>query len=205
MALAIALNFTGSSDEAATIAKDLLAEPLGNAALESFVLLALGWAYRDSDPAKAYDALRQALLKAHDSGNSQIESNIAASLSAMAASHGDSLVAFEYFTFCIRHFVDSGSPTFMRTPLAALAVLFDRLGHYQPAAIIAEAAATPLARSAFSEIDAVVAHLREVLGADSYESLARTGQAMTNDELSEYALNQIERARAKMPDGSEPP
>jgi predicted ATPase len=204
MALAIALNFTGSSDEAATIAEDLLAEPLGNAALESFVLLALGWAYRDSDPAKAYDALRQALLKAHDSGNSQIESNIAASLSAMAASHGDSLVAFEYFTFCIRHFVASGSPTFMRTPLAALAVLFDRLGHYQPAATIAEAAATPLARSAFSEIDAVVAHLREVLGADSYESLARTGQAMTNDELSEYALNQIERARAQLPDTREP-
>ena len=60
MALAIALNFTGSSDEAATIAKDLLAEPLGNAAVESFALFALGWAHRYSDPAKAYDAHRQA-------------------------------------------------------------------------------------------------------------------------------------------------
>ncbi len=205
MALSIALTFTGCPDEAASVAEEVIAASSGNPALEGFSLLALGLAYRDADPAKAYEAHRKALPKARDSGNSQIEYNIAGSLSALAATQGDSRLAFEYFTFSIRHFADSGSPTFMRTPLAALAVLFDRLGYYESAATILESASTRLARSSFAEIDSVITHLCEVLGADAYESFARAGQAMTNAELSEYALDQIERARAELPDANEPP
>lgn len=204
MALAIALNFAGGCGEAATVAEEVIAASSGNPALEAFSLLALGLAYRDTDPAKAYEAHRKALLKARDSGNSQIESNIAGSLSALAAAQGDSRVAFEYFAFSIRHFTDSGSPTFMRTPLAALAVLFDRLGYYESAATILEPASTRLARSAYPEIDDVITHLHEVLGAGSYQSFARAGQAMTNTELADYAIDQIERARAEQFDASEP-
>jgi hypothetical protein len=193
--LAIALNFIGSCDEAIALAHEVLTKARGNTALECFALIGLGWAYRDSDPAKAYDALGQALTKARASGNTQIESNIAGTLSGLAASQGDSKVAFQYFTLSIRHFSDSGSSTFMRTPLAALAVYLDRLGHYASAATIIEAAATPLARAAYPEIDDTIAHLRDVLGDEAYESFARTGQHMTNAELSEYALDQIDRAR----------
>jgi predicted ATPase len=205
LSLAIALNFTGSCDEAVAVADEVLTNARGNTALECFALVARGLAYRDSDPAKAYDALGQALTKARDSANTQIESNVAGTLSALAATQGDSKVAFEYFTFSIRHFADSGSPTFMRTPLAALAVFFDRLGHHESAATIIEAAATPLARAAYPEIDDTIAHLRDVLGNDSYESLTLAGQSMTNPELSDYALDQIDRARARLLHGDGSP
>jgi len=110
-------------------------------------------------------------------------------------------------TFSIRHFADSGSSTFMRTPLATLAVFFDRLEHDQSAATIIEAAATPLARAAYPEIDDTITHFRDLLGDEAYESLARTGRGMINAELSDYALDQIHRAREflERKDTQEPP
>jgi hypothetical protein len=72
--LAVALNFTGSCDEAVDIADEVLTNARGNTVLESFALVARAWAYRDSDPAKAYDALGQALTKARASGNHSIKS-----------------------------------------------------------------------------------------------------------------------------------
>ncbi len=41
-----------------------------------------------------------------------------------------------------------------------------------------------------------LAHLREVLGDQTYESLARKGSTMTAPGIAVYALDQIEQARA---------
>ena len=76
--------------------------------------------------------------------------------------------------------------------------LLDRLGHYEPAATIADFAANPLTRMAFPEITTTIAHLREVLGDDRYESLAQAGQAMTNAAMATYAFEQIDLARAQL-------
>jgi hypothetical protein len=54
-------------------------------------------------------------------------------------------------------------------------------------------ATTPLTRTSVPEINTTISHLREVLG--DYESLARTGETMTNAEMAAYALDQIEQAR----------
>ena len=51
---------------------------------------------------------------------------------------------------------------------------------------------------AFSEITTTIAHLREVLGDDRYESLAQVGRAMTNAAMANYAFEQIDLARAKL-------
>jgi hypothetical protein len=43
-----------------------------------------------------------------------------------------------------------------------------------------------------------VTHLREVLGDQSYESLARRGEAMTTAEMVTYTYDQIDQARAEL-------
>jgi hypothetical protein len=47
------------------------------------------------------------------------------------------LAAFDPLTEGIRNLHDSGNPANMRTPLATLAALLDRLGRYEPEARIA--------------------------------------------------------------------
>jgi hypothetical protein len=43
-----------------------------------------------------------------------------------------------------------------------------------------------------------MAHLREVLGAQTYESLTRKGEAMTTAEMVAYAYDQIDQARTEL-------
>jgi hypothetical protein len=66
----------------------------------------------------------------------------------------------------------------IRAPLAFLAAFFDRLGRYEPAATIAGFAVTsPVAAlPAMAEFGTAIAHLRNVLGEATYESLARKGR-----------------------------
>jgi hypothetical protein len=59
-----------------------------------------------------------------------------------------------------------------------LAALFDRLGRYEPAATIAGSALSPFSVSAVPEITTGIAHLRDLLDDQTYESLAHKGKAM---------------------------
>ena len=83
-------------------------------------------------------------------------------------------------------------------PLAILAAFFDRLGRYEPAATIAGFALSPFSASAVPEITTAIAHLRDVLGEATYESLARKGETMTTAEMATYAYDQIDQARAEL-------
>jgi hypothetical protein len=47
---------------------------------------------------------------------------------------------------------------------------------------------------AYPEMITAIAHLRDVLGDQTYESLARKGETMTTDEMVTYAYAQIEKA-----------
>jgi hypothetical protein len=86
----------------------------------------------------------------------------------------------------------------MRNPLAILAASFDRLGRYEPAATIAGFARSPLSTAAFPEISTAIAHLRDVLGDQTYESLARKGEMMTTAAMATYAYDQIDQARTEL-------
>ena len=48
------------------------------------------------------------------------------------------------------------------------------------------------------EIDTAITHLRGVLGDETYESLARKGEAMTTAAMATYAYDQIDQARAEL-------
>ncbi len=86
----------------------------------------------------------------------------------------------------------------MRAALAVLAALFDRLGRYEPAATIASFASSPLTAAWTPEITSAIAHLRDVLGDQTYESLARKGETMTTAAMATYAYDQIDEARAEL-------
>jgi hypothetical protein len=86
----------------------------------------------------------------------------------------------------------------IRVPLAILAALFDRLGRYEPAATIAGFARSPLSAATVLQLSTAIAHLRDVLGDQTYESLARKGETMTTAAIATYAYNQIDQARTEL-------
>ena len=198
--LVLGLIMAGASVEAMAASEGLLDAPevTDNPSVAAWALHAYGWAYCDADPAAAYGALRRGLTIAQDSGNREMESGLAVMLSRLAAAHGDPMDAFDFLNLAIRHYYDSGGFSSMSGPLAVLAALFDRLGYYEPAATISAFAATPLTRAALPEINSTITHLREVLGDQAYESVARTGEHMSNAAMATYALDQIDRARAEL-------
>jgi hypothetical protein len=187
-------------DEAMAASEGLLAaaDTVDNPNLISWTLLAYGFAYRDADPVGARGILSRGLRIAQDSGNRQLVSHYTLGLASLATLYGDAVDAFGFLTLAIRNHYDSGSFSLMAQPLGILAILFDRLGHYEPAATVSGFAATPLTRTAYPEINTTIAHLLEVLGNEAYESFARAGENMSHAEMATYALDQIDLARARL-------
>ena len=56
----------------------------------------------------------------------------------------------------------------------------------------------PSSAGAWPESTTAIAHLREVLGDQTYESLARKGEAMTTTAMVTYAYDQIDQARTEL-------
>ena len=86
----------------------------------------------------------------------------------------------------------------MGTPLTVLATLFHRLRRHLPAATIAGFALNPFTEAVLPEFSTAIAHLREVLGDQTYESLARKGETMTTTAMVTYAYDQIDQARTEL-------
>jgi hypothetical protein len=200
--LVIGLTATGSDDDAIAASNGLIdaAEATGNPFVLSWALLAYGLAVHDTDPVRSLAALRRGLAIAQDSGNRAEQSHLAANLCRYEADHGDPLAAFDYFTVAIGNYHDSGNTYMIRTPLGFLAAFLDRLGRYEPAATIAGFVInSPLAALALmAEFGTAITHLRDVLGDQTYESLAHKGETMTTAEIVIYAYDQIDQARAEL-------
>jgi hypothetical protein len=198
--LVFALAAAGAGEEARIATNGLVdaAEATHNPYVLSFALWTYGYAFRDVDPVPALEALRRGLVIAQDSGNRMLESHLATALSQLEPEHGDPLAALDHITLATRNCYDSGNVGVIRSPLATLAVFLDRLGRYEPAATIAGFAIDPFTSAALPEITTAIAHLREVLGDQTYESLARKGETMTTAAMATYAYDQIDQARAKL-------
>jgi len=198
--LVLALTVAGCGGEAMDSADGLIeaAEATGNPALLAWALGAYGVALRDADPVGALHALGRGLVIAQDSGSRVHASALAVFLARLEAEHGDTVSAFDHLTLAIRNYHNSGDPTTIRVPLAVLAVLFDRLGRYEPAATIVGFALSPLVAAGVPEITTAITHLREALGEQVYESLARKGETMTTAEMVAYAYDQIDQARMEL-------
>jgi predicted ATPase len=193
----IALTMAGSLEEARAATHGLIdaAEATGNPYEQSNTLFACALAFREVDPARALDASRRGLAIAQDSGNCFTESGHAAVLTRLEGRYGEPTAALDHGTHAIRNYHDSGNSALMRITLVPLAVLFDRLTRYEAAATILGFAFSPMTAAAFSELDPTITHLRDVLGDQTYESLARMGKTMTTAAMVNYAYDQIDQAR----------
>jgi predicted ATPase/class 3 adenylate cyclase len=198
--LGLALMLAGCPDEAVAAANGLVdaAEATNNPFVLSYAFLTYGSTYRLADPVRALKAVRRGLAIAQASGNRANETHLATNLARLEAEHGDPLAALDNLTLAIRHYHDSGSTAMSRTALAVLAAVLGRLGYHKAAAIIGGFAISPLATLSFPEINTVVAHLRDVLGDQTYESLARKGETMTTAAMATYAYDQIDQARTEL-------
>jgi predicted ATPase/class 3 adenylate cyclase len=198
--LVVALVVAGAGEEARAAANGLIeaAEATHNPFALAYALNAYGGAFGDADPVRVLEALRRGLVIAQDSGNRGLESLLATALSGLEAEHGDTLAALDHITLAIRNCYDSGNIGFIRSALATLAVFLDRLGHLEPAATVVGFANSPFTASAVGELSTVITHLRDVLGDQTYESLARKGETMTTAEMVSYAYDQIDQARAEL-------
>jgi predicted ATPase len=198
--LVVTLTVAGARAEARAAADGLIeaAEATHNPYALSLALYGYGYAFGDPDPVRALEALRRGLVIAQDSGNRFVESLLATALSRLEAEHGDPLAVLDHITLAIRNFYESGDVAYIRFPLATLAVFLDRLGRLEPAAIIAGFAFSPLTASEITELSTAITHLRDVLGDQTYESLARKGETMTTAAMVTYAYDQIDQARAKL-------
>jgi hypothetical protein len=195
-----ALILAGCGEEARTAAKGLVdaAEATQNPYLLSFALWAHGYAFRNTDPVRALEALRRGLMIAQDSGNRFNESHLAVIVSRLEAEHGDPLTALHYVASAIRNFHDAGDTALMRTSMAVLAAFSDRLGRYESAATVAGFAVDPFTSAALPEINTAIAHLRDVLGEEAYESLAHKGETMTAAAMATYVYDQIDQTRTEL-------
>ena len=195
--LVVALAVAGSGAEAMDSADGLIeaAEATGNPLFLAWALGANGMAFRDADPVAALNALGRGLVIAQDSANRAVASALAPFLARLEAEHGGTVSAFDHLTLAIRGYHNSGNTTSIRVPLAVLAVLFDRLGRYEPAATIAGFALSPFSAATVAEITTAITHLRDVLGEATYETLARKGETMTTAAMATYAYDQIDQTR----------
>ena len=190
----------GREDDAIAAADGLVdtAEASRNPFALSVALLAYGIAWRNADSGRALEAMNRGLAIAHDSGNRWNESHLADHLSSVEVVGGDASAALDHITFAIRHLHDSGNTGTLRSPLTNLSIFLDRLGHFEAAATIAGFAWSPLTAAAFPQLTRTIAHLREVLGDQGYESLARKGETMTTAAMANYAYDQIDQARTEL-------
>jgi len=198
--LVIALAIAGAGEEARAAADGLIeaAQATHNPWALANALYSYGYAFGDTDPVRALEALRRGLVIAQDSGSRLTESLLATALSRLEAEHGDPLAALDHITLAIRNFYDSGNVAYTGFALATLAVFLDRLGRLEPAATIAGFAFGPLTAAAIPEITTAITHFRDVLGEATYESLARKGETMTTAEMVAYAYDQIDQARTTL-------
>ncbi len=159
--------------------------------------MAYGFAFRDADPVRALEALRRGLVIAHDSGNRFNESLLATVLARLEAEHGDPLAALDHITLAIRNYYDSGTSPYPFPPgdLAVVPPPARTPTNQQPPSPVSHSAPH---RAASPEISTAIAHLRDVLGDQTYESLARKGETMTTAAMATYAYDQIDQARAEL-------
>ncbi|OBG91157.1 cyclase [Mycobacterium sp. E136] len=198
--LAMALAIADRPAEAMAVTADLLENPetQRNPFAMSYALLAYGYVWRDTNPAAALEALRRGLRVARDNGVRANGSILAMTLGRVEAEHGDPLAALDCIALAVRNYRDSGNIAVIGVPLANLAVLLDRRGRYEEAATLLGFAHSPITMVTIPEIEATVAHLRDLLGDERYEDLAQHGKSMTASAVAAFAYDQIDQARAEL-------
>ncbi|WP_082993213.1 AAA family ATPase [Mycobacterium sp. 1245111.1] len=203
--IVVSLANAGHGDEARSAASGMIeaAEATHNPYVISFSLLCYAMAWSAEDPHGALDALGRGQAIAEESGNRTVQTYLAMTramtLSRMEAGRTDPLVALDNIAQAIRTYSSADNVGQIRAALGLLVTFLARHEHYETAAVVAGfARVAPTAAGMVAEFRTAAAHLRHMLGDQTYESLARRGETMTTAEIANYAYDQIDRARTEL-------
>jgi predicted ATPase len=199
--LVFALAVCGSTDEAVVTANGLIdaAEAVGNPWVLAYALFACGYAFRDTDPERALEAMRRGVLISQDSGNRFFETQFSYWLSVLEAEQGGRVAALDYLAVAIRNNHESGNIGMLHNPLAILARVLDRLGRYETSGHHrrfrngqSHGRSDP-ARTRHSDCPPPPGPRRPDL-----RIARRKGETMTIAATVSYAYDQIDQARAEL-------
>lgn len=195
-----ALAFAGFLEDARAAADGLIEAAIAthNPYMHTFATAAYAFCLSSAGSERDLALCRQGLALAQESGNQYNATILATALARLESEPVVTVAAIEHLTLVIRHWHDAGNFGNLVGPLAMLGAFLDRLGRFEAAATIAGFSCDPVSLATVSELAPTIAHLREALGDQSYESFARNGEAMTAAAIVAYAYDQIDEARAEL-------
>jgi len=194
------LAFAGLLEDARAAEDGLIAAAIAtdNPLLHTFAAAAHAYCLSSAGSERDLALCRQGLALAQDSGNQYTEAILATALARLESETSVTPEALNHLRLVIRRWHDSGNFGNLVGPLATLSTFLDRVGRFEAAATIGGFACDPVSLATVPEFADTVAHLREVVGDQCYESFARNGEAMTTAAIVAYAYDQIDQARAEL-------
>lgn len=195
-----ALAFAGLLEEARAAADGLIEAAIttDNPYMHTFAIAIYAYCLSSAGSERDLALCRQGLALAQESGNQYNATILATALARLESGPVVTVEAIEHLTLVIRHWYDAGNFGNLVGPLAMLGAFLDRLGQFEAAATIAGFSCDPVSLATVPELAPTIAHLRDVLGDQSYESFAGNGEAMTAAAIVAYAYDQIDQARAEL-------
>ncbi|MFP3913901.1 MAG: BTAD domain-containing putative transcriptional regulator [Actinomycetota bacterium] len=195
--LTIGLIYTGRRDEATRCLEDArrLNEEVGSETVDSWIDYAEGEMLLDHDPARAGLLLDRAVTTARRTANRFVEGAAGLSAATLRARHGDPEDARAVFAANISHWLEVGDWIHQWVTLRNLALLLERLGDGEGAALVLEAV-EERERPSYGEeaqrLDELGKRLRADLGDGGYEELARRARRLEDREVVELALQRLD-------------
>jgi predicted ATPase len=198
--LSLALMAVGDRDGALSAVEGLIDNPevTRNPYALSFAQLAYSSALIETDPGRALEVARRGVEVAQKSGNRSIATYLMTIMSRVMVSHGDPHAALDQLSTVIRHYLDGGNLSNLRSGLAILSTVLDHFDRHAAAATIAGFAVTPFILATVPETTITIANLRARLGPDEFERLRIHGEAMTVPAIAEFAEAQLADLRAEI-------
>ena len=148
-----------------------------------------------TDPGRALDAYREALVYCRDHRLLYAEEYIAYSAAGLEASHGDADRALELFDFAIDTCHRAGDHPNLELALGSLAVHFHRVGQPEIASRIYGASTHSGSIAVVPGLPDTLLQLRAELGPTVFDDLVAHGAALVVGDAVAYARQQIRLAR----------
>jgi predicted ATPase/class 3 adenylate cyclase len=188
----------GRAEEARAIESKTMtvARTHGNPAWIAFALTGTGRAFAETDPARAIDAFRQALVLTREQRIPFLVARVAQESAALEITHGDRDTGLGLLDGAIDSYHRAGNHVDLAATLADLAVFLDRDGQPETAATVYGTSTHYMPTTAWiMNVPAAVSHLRAALGDNVFDEYVAAGAAMEPAGAVRYAREQIRLAR----------